>query len=58
MNLGLGKHEVGTSAGEGLVLDSPVETISLVIKVHQGIEGRTWLPSAKPGAITTSYVNQ
>lgn len=58
INLVLGKDEVGTLAGLGVVLDLPVETASLGVKDHQGIEGRTWLPNAKSGATTISYKGQ
>lgn len=42
INLVLGKDKVGTLAGSGgVVLDSPIETVSLGVKAHQGMEGRT-----------------
>lgn len=42
INLVLGKDKVGMLAGSGgVVLDSPIETVSLGVKAHQGMEGRT-----------------
>lgn len=40
INLVLGKDKVDTVAGSELVFNSPIETISLGIQAHQGIEGK------------------